>query len=165
MQAAATVKTPSHGPVAVTRAPEVGSRRTDVVTGRRQIEEEIHKSLNEVRRTAIRAPVSGTVVDAHFETIGGVISPGDPILDIVPQHEELFVEVRASSKDIGEVHGISRRTSSFLASAAAYVADALLDEKTNKACYLAKLMIDRQHLREVAPASAWRRDCRRRWSS
>ena len=55
-------------------------------------------------RLVIRAPVSGTVVDLAFHTIGGVIRPGDRILDIVPQGDELIVEARVAPQYIDRVH-------------------------------------------------------------
>jgi membrane fusion protein, type I secretion system len=55
-------------------------------------------------RLVIRAPVSGTAVDLAFHTVGGVIKPGDRIVDIVPQGEELIVEARVPPQYIDRVH-------------------------------------------------------------
>ncbi len=55
-------------------------------------------------RLVLRAPVSGTVVDIAFHTIGGVIKPGDRILDIVPHGEELIIEARLPPQYIDRVH-------------------------------------------------------------
>src|SRR5436190_1143200 len=61
-----------------------------------------HRDVNS--RLVIRAPVSGTVVDLAFHTIGGVIKPGDRILDIVPEGDELIVEARVPTQFIDRVH-------------------------------------------------------------
>jgi len=53
-----------------------------------------------LRRTEIRAPVSGTIVGLQYHTVGGVISPGGRVLDIVPEDAELLVEARVSPADI-----------------------------------------------------------------
>ena len=45
-------------------------------------------------RLAVRAPVSGIVVDLAFHSVNGVIKPGDRILDIVPEGDELIVEAQ-----------------------------------------------------------------------
>jgi protease secretion system membrane fusion protein len=47
-------------------------------------------------RLAIRAPVSGTVVDLAIHTVGGVVKPGDRLLDIVPDSDELIVEAKVA---------------------------------------------------------------------
>ncbi|MEQ1883400.1 MAG: HlyD family type I secretion periplasmic adaptor subunit, partial [Burkholderiales bacterium] len=85
---------------------------------RREIESEITQVQKEVAtladrlsglrdtymRLAIRAPVSGTVVDLAFHTIGGVIKPGDRIMDIVPEGDELIVEAQVPPQYIDRVH-------------------------------------------------------------
>lgn len=54
-------------------------------------------------RIQIRAPESGMVLGMKVHTIGGVISPGTPLLDIVPGSEELIVEVQISPVDIDRI--------------------------------------------------------------
>ena len=54
-------------------------------------------------RTVISAPVDGIVKNLFFVTEGGVIRPGEPILDIVPTKDSLIVEARLLDSDIGFV--------------------------------------------------------------
>ncbi len=54
-------------------------------------------------RLVLRAPVSGTVVDLAFHTIGGIIKPGDRILDIVPAEDSLVVEAQVQPQYIDRV--------------------------------------------------------------
>ncbi len=54
-------------------------------------------------RLVLRAPVSGTVVDLAYHTVGGVIKPGDRILDIVPSGDELVVEAQLGPQYIDRV--------------------------------------------------------------
>ena len=56
-----------------------------------------------LKRTRIRAPVSGRVLDLTIRTIGGVVSAGQPVLSIVPEKETLIVEARVRPVDIDEV--------------------------------------------------------------
>ncbi len=56
-----------------------------------------------LRRTIIRAPVSGTVISLEVHTEGGVVSPGRPILNIVPDGEELTITAQVSLMDIDRV--------------------------------------------------------------
>ena len=53
-----------------------------------------------VERTLVASPVRGTIKKIHINTVGGVIQPGMPILEIVPQEESLLVEARVQPKDI-----------------------------------------------------------------
>ncbi|MBF0445663.1 MAG: HlyD family type I secretion periplasmic adaptor subunit, partial [Magnetococcales bacterium] len=53
-----------------------------------------------VLRTEISSPVKGIINKIHFSTIGGVIKPGDPILEIVPLEENLVVEAWINPADV-----------------------------------------------------------------
>ena len=56
-----------------------------------------------LERLDIRAPIDGIVHGLAFHTLRGVIAPGQEVLKIVPQSEELVVEARVSPKDIDQV--------------------------------------------------------------
>lgn len=51
-------------------------------------------------RTLVSAPIDGRIAELRYKTVGGVIRPGDPILDIVPSNEDLLIEARVSPIDI-----------------------------------------------------------------
>lgn len=53
-----------------------------------------------VERTTITAPVRGTVKNVRVNTIGGVIQPGEHILEIVPLEDQLLVEGKIRPKDV-----------------------------------------------------------------
>ncbi len=55
-------------------------------------------------RLVIKAPVAGTVVDVAVNTVGGVVKPGDRVMDIVPAGEELVVEAKLPPQFIDRVH-------------------------------------------------------------
>ena len=52
----------------------------------------MHASADVLQRTVVVAPVSGTVVDVKFKTVGGVVQRGRPIMSIVPSSDELIIE-------------------------------------------------------------------------
>ena len=56
-------------------------------------------------RLEIRAPVAGEVVDLQAFTKGGVIEPGKPILQIVPQARTIVAVVEIRPEDIENLHG------------------------------------------------------------
>ncbi len=52
-------------------------------------------------RTAIRSPVTGTIKQLKFATVGGVIQPGVEVMEIVPLEDNLLIEVRIRPSDVG----------------------------------------------------------------
>jgi adhesin transport system membrane fusion protein len=54
-----------------------------------------------VTSSSIRSPVNGTVKTLAANPVGGVVSPGKDIMEIVPSDETLLLEVRVSPRDIG----------------------------------------------------------------
>ncbi|SDS80099.1 membrane fusion protein PrsE [Pseudomonas asplenii] len=58
---------------------------------------------DQLRRIDITAPVSGRVQQLAVHTLGGVISPAENLMQIVPVDDELLVEARISAQDIDQV--------------------------------------------------------------
>lgn len=100
------------------RIDELGLRKQQILQDYRQEASglllDVRKQLNEVRqqmrlvsdtqrRIEIRAPTSGTIQQMRFFTVGGVIRPGEPILDIAPDTDELVIKVRIDPNDIDRV--------------------------------------------------------------
>ena len=57
-----------------------------------------------VTRTDVRSPVRGTIKQINLNTIGGVVRPGEPILEIVPLDDTLLIEARIRPADIAFLH-------------------------------------------------------------
>jgi HlyD family secretion protein len=58
---------------------------------------------DQLKRIDIRAPQDGTVFQLAVHTIGGVITAGDPIMLIVPEADNLSVEVKVNPQDIDQL--------------------------------------------------------------
>lgn len=58
---------------------------------------------DQLARTEIRAPVTGTVVGLSVFTPGGVIAPGQKLMDIVPVAMPLRIQVRVSPDDADDL--------------------------------------------------------------
>ena len=54
-------------------------------------------------RIEIRAPIGGTVHQLSLFTIGGVVAPGETVMQIVPENEKLVVESRIDPAFIDQV--------------------------------------------------------------
>jgi membrane fusion protein, adhesin transport system len=66
-------------------------------------EELLVMASDQETRTAIRSPITGVVKNIRTTTIGGVLRPGEPIMDIVPSEEKLVIEARLDPVDRGFV--------------------------------------------------------------
>ncbi len=84
--------------------------QNEVVSELREVQVNISDALERanalediVSRTLVRATESGIVTGLQVHTIGGVISPGMTIVDIVPEEDELIVEANVSPTDIDRV--------------------------------------------------------------
>ncbi|KAB7703480.1 HlyD family type I secretion periplasmic adaptor subunit [Plesiomonas shigelloides] len=55
---------------------------------------------DKVQRTQVVSPVAGTVQKIHINTVGGVVQPGSPLVEIVPSDDRLLIEARVLPKDI-----------------------------------------------------------------
>lgn len=62
--------------------------------------ETMFASKDRVSRTEVRSPVRGTVKDIMMNTVGGVIRPGENIMEIVPLDDTLLIEARIRPADI-----------------------------------------------------------------
>jgi len=58
---------------------------------------------DQLRRVEIRAPQDGMVLQSNVHTVGGVISAGDTIMQIVPQQDALAVEARVNPQDVDQL--------------------------------------------------------------
>ena len=81
-----------------------------VVSELREVQVSINDTLERrnalediVSRTLVTATESGVVTGLQVHTIGGVISPGMTIVDIVPEEDELIIEAQVSPVDIDRV--------------------------------------------------------------
>lgn len=78
---------------------ELAETEVDVV--RRQ--ELLNTARDQELRTIIAAPLEGFVQNMRYHTVGGVIRPGEPIMEIVPAYDKLLIEARVDPRDIGHI--------------------------------------------------------------
>ncbi len=80
------------------------NERLDALLAEKIQHEEIFRKLeDQSRRLALRAPVRGIVKGLAVNTVGGVISPAQTILEIVPMGKTLEVQVRIDPQHIGHI--------------------------------------------------------------
>ncbi|CAH0990289.1 Type I secretion system membrane fusion protein PrsE [Sinobacterium norvegicum] len=57
----------------------------------------------QLARTTIRSPIDGTVKNITIRSLGGVLKPGESIMEVVPADDNLIIEAKLSPKDIAFV--------------------------------------------------------------
>jgi HlyD family type I secretion membrane fusion protein len=67
------------------------------------LEQRLRPMVDASVRQKLTAPISGEVVDLRVTTVGAVIGPRDPILDILPENPDLIIEARIRTEDINYV--------------------------------------------------------------
>jgi adhesin transport system membrane fusion protein len=84
-------------------AEEAGKELEEARRTYRELSQRQLKYEDSLRRTILRAPVDGIVKTLYVHTEGGVIQAGATVLDIVPAGDELVIEARLPTQDIGYV--------------------------------------------------------------
>ncbi len=132
---------------------EVESQLADVDRELATLTERLGAVKDTHARLVIRAPVSGTVVDLGVHTVGGVAKPGDRLMDLVPENDELVVVAQLSPLYVDRVHaGLSAAVhfDSYISFARRPVvtgkvttvsADALTDSRTGNMYYALKISV------------------------
>jgi HlyD family secretion protein len=115
---------------------------------------------DQLKRTEIRAPQDGTVFQTTANTVGGVVTPGDPIMLIVPESDNLLVEVKVDPKDIDQVQleqPVVLRFSTFNARTTPEIngkvvriaADTSTDQRTGANYYLVRISMSEDEVRRL----------------
>lgn len=81
-------------------ANEVGQQLRDTETKMHELEDAVRADADVLARNIVRAPEAGVVTDLRVHTPGGVVRPGDPLLDIVPEADRLIVTARVRPQDM-----------------------------------------------------------------
>ncbi|MBN3469726.1 HlyD family type I secretion periplasmic adaptor subunit [Pseudomonas savastanoi pv. phaseolicola] len=82
---------------------EVAKELSDVQAKVFDLQETATALQDRLSRVVIRAPEDGMVLDMKVHTVGGVVSAGTPLLDIVPESSELVVEAHVAINDIDRI--------------------------------------------------------------
>jgi adhesin transport system membrane fusion protein len=69
-----------------------------------KLSQQIPALQDRAERTLVRAPMAGIVKTIPNKTIGGVVQPGSPIVEMVPEEDTLLIETRLKPSDIAFIH-------------------------------------------------------------
>ncbi|MFW1141845.1 HlyD family type I secretion periplasmic adaptor subunit, partial [Vibrio parahaemolyticus] len=86
--------------IALSFRTESQGQLNEVISKLAQLNESRHAIADQLNRTQLLSPVDGTIKDIFLRSIGGVVKPGEPIMEIVPRNSALIVEARISPQNI-----------------------------------------------------------------
>lgn len=65
-----------------------------------QLQQDLVRKEDELRRTVIRSPVEGRINNITITTLGGVVQPGEAIMEITPIDDQLLIETKILPRDV-----------------------------------------------------------------
>ena len=130
---------------------EVAAQLAETRTNLNDLQERIIALEDVVARTVIRSPDGGFVTGMQTHTLGGVISPGMIIAEIVPEDDELVIEAQVSPNDIDRValnqeanirfSAFGNMTPTVYGEVTNLSADSFQDQNTGLSYYTAEIMV------------------------
>ncbi|KQQ65566.1 hemolysin secretion protein D [Pseudomonas sp. Leaf127] len=140
---------------------DVVNELSDVQAKVFDLQEKASALEDRLSRVVIRAPEDGMVLDMKVHTVGGVVSPATPLLDIVPESSELVVEAHISTVDIDRVELgklTDIRFSAFNSATTPVIegtvvrisADRLTNEQNGEAYYLVRVKLTDDGIKKLA---------------
>lgn len=90
-----------------TRARMVSEARGEfgqVTTELAQLDEQLRRAEDKVKRLVLTAPIDGVVKGLAAHGVGAIVAPGGTMAEIVPDRNGVMAEVRVSPQDVGHVH-------------------------------------------------------------
>jgi HlyD family secretion protein len=117
----------------------------------------------QLEHSQVRAPATGQVVGLQVFTVGGVVAPGQKLMDIVPDGRELIIQVQLAPTDADDafpgqkaqirflsIH--NRSMPLFTGTVRTVSADSFTDEKTGKSYFRAEILVPEAELNRVRSA-------------
>jgi len=84
-------------------ASEVAKDIREAETKIAELQERRVAAEDQLRKIDVKAPISGYVLQLAVHTVGGVVSPSEPMMMIVPDSERLIIEVKISPMDVDRI--------------------------------------------------------------
>lgn len=142
------------------RQADINRELQEAQTQEKDLADRLTAADDVLQRKDVVAPQDGKVVDLKFFTPGGVIAPGAPILDIVPQDDDLIVEARVHPADIDVVRvglpaevrlsAYRNRIMPLVDGEVIYVsADKLIDQRSGDSYFTARARLKKESLRDL----------------
>lgn len=139
---------------------EVEAQMVDVGREVQGDAEKFRAAKDDLARIDVKSPAAGQVVGLAFQTVGGVIGPGQKLMDIVPEGQALLIETRVPPHLIDRVQAglpVDVRFSSFAhtpqlvvdGKVASISTDVLTEPQSGAMYYLARVSVTPEGLKQL----------------
>jgi HlyD family secretion protein/epimerase transport system membrane fusion protein len=140
---------------------EVVSKLRETRNEKGQIREKLVVAEDTLSRVDIRSPLAGSVQNIQVHTEGGVVRPGDTLMEIVPLDDRLVIEAKVSPTDIDSVHvgqeaevrltALSMRSTPIILGRVTTVSsDRIISEKDNVAYFRIQVVVPDEELARLS---------------
>lgn len=127
-----------------------------------EIQELIEPAKHAFERSEVIAPLTGQVMNIKVNTVGGVVRPGEDLLEIVPDKKELIIEARLETSDIDSIYlhqlahiqllAYSSRKTPLLTGKVSYISEDVIEDTKQDGgyYYLCHIKVDQASLDELS---------------
>ena len=124
------------------------------------LQERANAATHHLQQMVVKAPVDGLIVGLNVHTEGGVVVPGQLLMEIVPDNDALIVEGQVLPTDVDDLRvgqsarvklsGFQQRTTPELTGMLQYVsADSMLDERSGMTYFIIRVSIAAEELAKL----------------
>ncbi len=123
-----------------------------------EIQELLRPAKHAFERSEVIAPLAGQVINIKVNTVGGVVRPGEDLLEIVPNKKELIIAAKLDTSDIDSVHldqlaniqllAYSSRKTPMLTGKVSYISEDVIEDTAERGVfyYLCHIKVDEDSL-------------------
>ena len=83
---------------------EAKQELNEVTAEKLRVKESSEALTDQIDRTIVRSPINGVIQKLYVNTVGGVIQPGEDLVEIVPTDDVLWLEVKIKPSDIAFIY-------------------------------------------------------------
>jgi len=83
---------------------EAKEELNEVTAEKLRVKESSEALTDQIDRTIVRSPINGVIQKLYVNTVGGVIQPGEDLVEIVPTDDVLWLEVKIKPSDIAFIY-------------------------------------------------------------
>ena len=146
--------------ISKSRFEEIEAELRDTQAKLSEVTPKMVAAREQLQNSMVRAPVSGQVVGLAVFTVGGVVRPGETLMNIVPEGRELVVQAHVDPADADDVYigqpaqvrflSVSNRTLPLLTGRVRTMsADSFTDEKSGRSFFRAEIVVPEKELSKV----------------
>ena len=139
---------------------EVATDLRDTQSRLSEVLPKLISAREQLQRSKVRAPATGQVVGLTVFTVGGVVAPGQTLMEVVPDNKALVIQVQLNPQDADDVFRgqeaqvrftsvQSSRLPLLKGTVRTVSADSLSDEKTGRSFFRAEVEVPPEELKEV----------------